>query len=495
MLLKTRCLNIRTGGPLVCILNDKDAEAMNIYNGDRVILRHRNKEAVAIVDVSSEIIKRGVVGLFYETFKKLGLKNNQKIFILIAQKPESINYIKEKMDGKELGFEKIKSIIRDVTDNKLSDTEIAYFVSACYPNRLSKKEIVYLAQSMVETGERISFNSKHVMDVHCIGGVPGNRTTMLIVPIIAAYGLKIPKTSSRAITSPAGTADTMEVLSDVTFSIEKIKNIVEEVNGCIVWGGAVALAPADDKIIKIEKVLSIDSEGQMTASILAKKKSVSAINVLLDIPVGAGSKATNLRQAYNLKKKFIFTSKNLGINLRVIFSDGSQPIGNGIGPALEARDILWCLEKDERAPQDLISKSLKMSAFMIMMAKRINFNYAFNIAKKILDSGVAYKKMLEIIEAQKPRIKESSKIRLGNFSRDIFAKKSGRIVGIDNALISGIARAAGCPSDAKSGIYLYKHARDFVKETEPLYTIYAENKQKLEFACSIAEQNNGFIIK
>jgi thymidine phosphorylase len=394
-----------------------------------------------------------------------------------------------------LSFEKIKSIINDITENKLSDTEITYFISACYPNKLSRKEIIYLAQAMVETGERINFNSKHVMDVHCIGGVPGNRTTMLIVPIIASYGLKIPKTSSRAITSPAGTADTMEVLSDVTFSIERIKSIVEEVNSCIVWGGAVALAPADDKIIKIEKLLSIDSEGQMTASILAKKKSVSANNVLLDIPVGPGSKATNLKQAYNLRNKFEFTARNMGINLRVVFSDGSQPIGNGIGPALEARDVLWCLEKDERAPKDLVLKSLKMSALMIMMVKRMSFNYAFNIAKKILNSGVAHKKMIEIIDAQRPKIKESSKIRLGNFSRDVCSHKSGKIVNVDNIIISRIARAAGSPSDARAGVYLYKHARDFVRETEPLYTIYAENKEKLEFAYSIAEQNNGFLIR
>ncbi|MEM2121481.1 MAG: AMP phosphorylase [Candidatus Woesearchaeota archaeon] len=495
MILKTKCLNIRTGGPLICVINEKDAEAMNIYNGDRVILKHRDKEVVAIVDVSSEIIKSGTIGLFYETFKKLEVQNNKKLFVLIAQKPDSINYIREKIDGKELSYDKIKSIIQDITDNKLSETEITYFISACYPNKLSRREIIYLAKSMVETGDSISFNSKHVMDVHCIGGVPGNRTTMLIVPIIAAYGLKIPKTSSRAITSPAGTADTMEVLSEVSFTIERIKKIVEETNGCIVWGGSVALAPADDKIIKIEKLLSIDSEGQMIASILAKKKSVSANNVLLDIPVGAGSKATNLKQAYHLKKNFEFTAKNLGINLKVIFSNGSEPIGNGIGPALEARDVLWCLEKDERAPKDLILKSLKMSALMIMMVKRINFSYAFSIAKKILDSGAAHNKMLEIIEAQKPKIKESSRIKLGNFSSEVGAKKSGKIVRIDNILISRIARAAGAPSDSKAGIYLHKHVNNYVRETEPLYTIYAENKQKLEFALSIAEQNPVFFIK
>ena len=220
-------------------------------------------------------------------------------------------------------------------------------------HELDINESVSLTKAMINTGEILKLNKYPVMDMHCIGGVAGNRTTMIIVPIVASAGLTIPKTSSRSITSPAGTADTMEVLSNVSFSIKEIKKVIRKTNACLVWGGSVNLAPADDKIIRIEHPVSLDPEGQLLASILAKKRSASATHLLIDIPIGKGSKIENRKKALHLKRLFESISKKLGIKIKVIITDGSQPVGNGIGPGLEARDVLWVLKNDSKQPLDL----------------------------------------------------------------------------------------------------------------------------------------------
>ncbi len=496
LLLKAKCLSISTGGPLVALVNISDAKTLNLHDGDRVLLKGNNKEVISIIDTTSDFIPKGTIGLFYETSKALNVKSGRKIYLSVTQKPESLMFIREKLHGKKLTYEKIKRIVDDISLNKLSDIEITYFVSACYPNKLSLDETVALANAMVDSGDRIKFDDYPIMDVHCVGGVAGNRTTMLIVPIIAAYGLKIPKTSSRAITSPSGTADTMEVLSEVTFSTTQLKKIVGKTNGCIAWGGSMSLAPADDKIIRVESPLSIDSEGQMLASILAKKKSVASTHVLIDIPVGRGSKINNINYALRLRKKFLFIGSKMNMKIKVLITDGTQPIGNGIGAALEARDILWSLERDERAPKDLELKSLMMSAHMLSMAKKLRFRRAFQTVKKILDSGSAHEKMLEIIKAQGLKVNKSSAVKVGKYSFDIYSKKSGKVRFINNQTISKIARAAGAPLDKGAGLYLYKHKKDFVRKKEVIYTIYSENKQKLDYAAKLAEQDEfGYEIR
>src|SRR5579863_5627142 len=129
---------------------------------------------------------------------------------------------------------------------------------------------------MAQAGTQLKWDRPIVVDKHCIGGIPGNRTTMIVVPIVAALGLTFPKTSSRAITSPAGTADTMGMLADVSLSSDRIYEVIRKTGGCIVWGGALELAPADDVLIAVERPMELDTEAQMVASILAKKKTVSA---------------------------------------------------------------------------------------------------------------------------------------------------------------------------------------------------------------------------
>ncbi len=494
--MKVKRLGISTGGTFVVLMNEDDAASLMMRKGDRVLLVKKDNSSVdAILDLSSGMLKKGQIGLFEEVYSALGVRNGEDIRVFPSEKPASLDYIRRKLEGKELSREEIRQIVNDITNNRLLDMEIAYFVSACYSNRMTLRETLYLTEAMISTGDTLKINRKVVADKHCIGGVAGNRTTMVIVPIVSSLGIVIPKTSSRAITSPAGTADTVEVLTHVDFSIKKLVNFIEKSNAFMVWGGSVNLAPADDKIIRVERPLSIDSEGQLLASILAKKKSVSSTHVLIDIPLGRGAKIESRIKAVRLKRKFEVLGKLLGMKIRCIITDGSQPIGNGIGPALEARDVLWLFERDDRRPLDLEEKGLMMSAHLINMTKNVSFKQALKMAQDSLESGKARDKFLEILKNQGAKITKSSQIKLAKFKSFVKAEKTGRVVGINNRVISLIARSAGAPFDKKAGIYLFKKKLDSVSEGDVLYEIFAESPSKLKYAEELASQNSGYTIR
>jgi len=497
MKLKVKDMDIATGGILVALINKEDAAKLDLHAMDRIKITKGRYSETAVIDIgeSRKALIPGSIGLFEEVIRSLHAKNRDTVHIRIAKKPRSVDFIKKKLDGKPLKKQEIEQIVWDIVHNNLTDVEITYFVSACYTNVMTMKETVMLTKAMAECGDILKLDRYPVMDKHCIGGVPGNRTTMILVPIIAAAGLTIPKTSSRSITSPAGTADTMEVLSNVSFDIKKIKKVVDNVNGCIVWGGALNLAPADDKIIRVEKPLAIDAESQLLASIMAKKYSVSSTHILIDIPLGPGSKIESRGEALKLKERFEQIGDALKKKIKVIITDGSQPIGNGIGPSLEARDVLWLLKGDEKQPPDLKHKSILMAGYMLELAGKSKPGFGYKDAQGILESGAAYKKMLQIIKAQGCREIEPENIKLGSYTQDYKAARKGRVSGVCNRCISRIARIAGAPQDKEAGIYLYKRKKDRVKEGEVIFRIYSNSREKLKNAVEELKRNNPYVIK
>jgi len=319
------------------------------------------------------------------------------------------------------------------------------------------------------------------------------RTTMVVVPILAAAGLKVPKTSSRAITSPSGTADTMEVLAPVKLSIKKLNSIVRKVGAFIAWGGGIQLASADDKLIQVRHAMSIDPEGMLLASILAKKKAVDSNRVLIDIPVGKHTKVKTRSDAEHLKREFIRIGSKLKMRIEVVVTDGRQPIGNGIGPVLEAKDVLYILQRDPRAPKDLEKKSLDMAAQILKMAGR---KHPKRTAKEMLTSGKAYKKFQEIIKAQGGNEKiQPDDLPVADFKQTMIAYKSGVLVDINSASMARVARLAGAPLDKAAGIYLHHHEGAEVQKGEPIATVYAESKEKLQFALETCCIDGCYIIK
>jgi AMP phosphorylase len=486
MNVKVHLYAIETGKPIV-VLNGEDMKELGVHIGDRIRITKGDKLAItAIIDATTTLVRCGEIAVFEEVKEALDLGLGEEVEIKSAPRPKSIEFIKKKLAGQHLHGHEITTIVQDIVENNLSDIELTALMVAAHINGYDMDETVALTQAMVETGEQIDFGQDTV-DKHCIGGVAGNRTTMLVVPIIAAAGLTMPKTSSRAITSPAGTADTMEVLANVEFTISELKDIVAKTGGFIVWGGAVNLAPADDKIIRVEYPLSIDPEGQVLASVMAKKKSVGSNFLVIDIPYGKGAKIDDMNVAYDLAKKFIQLGTRLDIKTKCLVTDGSAPIGRGIGPALEARDVLLCLEG--RGPMDLTNKSVDLAAALLELSGKVRVGEGRKVADGILSSGRARKKMMEIIEAQggDPNIKPED-VPIGELTYDIMSERTGKVNSIDSKLISKVARAAGAPRDQGAGVYLHACVGDTVETGGRLYTIHATNETKLDDAIKLAQQ-------
>jgi len=489
MKFKVKDMNIATGGILIVILNQKDAKKLDMHSGDRVLVKDGKKETICVLDISESknAVPEGKIGLFEEVLDHLGVKNGSMVSIHMTGKPESVAHIRDKLYGKTLTYTELYHIIDDITHDRLTDIEKTYFVAAGFAQGFTNDEIVNMTRAMVNTGDTLKFAGT-TLDKHCIGGVPGNRTTMVVVPIVAAAGCVIPKTSSRAITSPAGTADTMECLAHVELSEQKIKKIVRDVGACIVHGGSMNLAPADDKIIKVEHPLSIDAEGQLLASVMAKKYSVSANNILIDIPMGKTTKAKNMKEATHLQKMFELIGSRLGMNVKVIITDGSQPVGRGVGPLLEAQDAMRILRNDPQAPSDFKNKSIHMAGLMLEMAGKAKDGEKY--ALELLESGKALAKMNQIIKAQG----KHKKISLGKYTHEVKTSKHGTITEIDNEIIAKIARIAGAPEDKGAGLYLHKKVGDKVHHGDTLFTVYAENKFKYHLAEDFLRKNKGYVI-
>ncbi len=486
--LTAKKMDLFSGGKKIIVLNSKDAEFFDLKPMDRVRVWHDHKSVIAIIDISEKFVKKGSAGCFEEVYKSLGLKQGDKIRIEPVPKPESVRLIKNKMDGHVLTSQEIDMIIRDVMEEKLSDIELTAFMTSVYIRGLTDNETVSLTKSIVNSGTTLKLKKDIILDKHCIGGVPGNRTTMLIVPIIAAYGMTIPKTSSRAITSPAGTADVMEVLAPVSLKEDEIEKVVNKANGCIVWGGAVNLAAADDKLIRVRTPLSLDPHGVLLASILAKKKAVGATHVLIDIPIGRGAKVPDEESARELARDFMSIGSQLDMSIHCIITPGYDPVGAAVGPALEAREILRILS-GERVSQDLRDKAVIMSGRLLKMSGKLSQEEGEKIAEKMISSGKALKKLREIIELQggNPNVSPED-IEVGEKKVTVKAHRSGRIHYINTRSITAIARAAGAPKTKGAGVYLYIEKGDKLKKGQPMFTIYAESEQKLDVALDVMQK-------
>ena len=455
-----------------------------IANGQRVLA------VLNIVD-DDAIVTPEELGLSEQAFAQLAQETGHRVHIEHSEPPQSMDAVRRKIEGQRLTLKDFCAITSDISRNRYSKMEMAAFLVASMHTGLDREEILYLTRAMIQTGEKIFWGDSQVADKHCIGGIPGNRTTMVIVPIVAAHGLLMPKTSSRAITSPAGTADTMAVLTDVDLSPEEMHKVVDKTHGCLAWGGKARLAPADDVLISVERPLGIDSEGQMIASILSKKVAAGATHLLIDIPVGTTAKVRHMKDALHLRKLFEYIGDRLGLHLEVVISDGSQPIGRGIGPILEARDVMQVLENDPEAPADLRQKSLQLAGRILEFDPDVRGGEGYGMARDILESGRALQKMQDIIHAQGAR---EHQFEAGPLVAEIMADKSGYVTGIDNYQLARIARLAGAPMDARAGVDLLKKLGDPVNEGEPLYRIHAEFNADFAFARKRAEEFSGYQI-
>ncbi len=446
----------------------------------RVRLQHGDQQLLATLNVVDEqVLPEGSAGLSDIAMERL--KVQQDDLVLISHSPllHSLRSIRKKIFGHKLSEAEITNIIADISAHYYTDIEIASFITACAGGRLDVDEIIDLTNAMVSCGKRLQWpGHPQILDKHCIGGLPGNRTTPLIVAIVSAAGLVIPKTSSRAITSPAGSADTLEVLTNVDLTLEAIQQTVTQTHACLAWGGSVNLSPADDLLIRIERSLDLDGEGQLIASVLSKKLAAGATHVIIDIPVGETAKVRTQKEANRLASLFTQVGAACGIEVRCLITDGSQPVGRGIGPVEEAKDVLAVLRGDEDAPGDLRERALYLCAELFSLVNKDGFDAGYRRAEALLDSGQAWQQFNRIVAAQGGL----KAIPCAELCHEEFAQVKGVISAIDNRQLARLAKLAGAPSTPEAGLRLHIRVGDRVSEGDPLFTLYSGTEGERDYA-------------
>ena len=492
--LRIRRVHLDTGRENVAVISRRSkALRAELFRGfSRVELRCNSKVILATLLITDDdsLVGPDDLGLAEPAFRRFGEQVGSLTIVTPAAPPASLDAVRAKIQGRTLGASDINAIVDDLTHYRYSDMEIAAFLisSASF---MTSDELLALTRAMAEAGTQLKWDKKVIVDKHCIGGIPGNRTSMIVVPIVAAHGLTIPKTSSRAITSPAGTADTMEVLARVDLTVDEMKQVVSTCHGCLVWGGHVNLSPADDILISVERPLSLDTREQMVASIMSKKLAAGSSHLLIDLPVGPTAKLTNATDAMRLRKLFEFVGDKFGISVETITTDGRQPIGNGIGPVLEAEDVMAVLANRPTAPPDLREKSLRLAAHLLEYDPELRGGTGYLRARELLESGAALRQMHKIINAQGPSVCRTD---VGPLTANVLSPRDGVVEAIDCLRLNRLARTAGAPIDKGAGIKLFKKIGDRVESGEPLYRIHAYDQSEYDLAIAAAKSDNGYEI-
>lgn len=481
MKLKVKSMDTGVAEP-VALMDPADCVLLGVKENDRVRI-DGVRSTTALLNISDTFVEPGEVVLLGNVISRIGTSDGEEVNVVFASSPESVRSIRKKMDGEKLTKDEITGIVVDILDCRLSKIEVSAWLTALYINGMDVEEISAFTEAMVDTGDRIQFDRSPVYDFHSMGGVPGNKITPIVVSIVAAAGMMIPKTSSRAISSACGTSDFVETFCNVELDTASLKRIAEEVGGVLAWGGSMNLAPVDDMVIKIEHPLGINPRAQMLASILSKKVAIGATHLVVDIPTGAGTKVPTLEVARAYARDFMDLGEKLNIHIECAITYADQPIGNAIGPILEARECIRILEGTKH-PSSVIEKACDIAGIVLEMGGMVNGGEK---ARQILESGAAMKKFREIVAAQGGNYDiKSEDLVPGKFMLEFVSIKAGYVHSIGNKDLVSIAKAAGAPGDKGAGIILFRKKGQRVEKGDVLMQIYGDNEAKVIRARELA---------
>jgi putative thymidine phosphorylase len=488
--LKSKQIDVTSGTHKYILLNSKTAVDEGVQAGSRLqITSPVNGEThVVTVELTEKLVSHYEVGIDPDIWEEFELKNGDLLGLDLLPQPKSLAAIRKKLLRNDLNYKEIKSILDDIVSGKLGDVEAAYFASCGFNPGFNDEELYYLTKAMADSGLKITWPYEKVIDKHSIGGLAGKGITPIVVSIIASKGLVIPNTSTRAITAPAGTTDVMEVFCDMEFSKEEIEDLIRKNNACMVWGGGLDLAPADEALIEIEKPLGIELYDKFIVSILAKKVAMGLTHYVLDIPAGPDTKVQDMKDVEIIRDKFEQLSARFGIKVKVHTRTALGPDGRGIGPNLEARDILYILQQREERFIPLEEIALQLAGELLELADEAKPGKGYESAKKELTSGKAYEKFKKILAAQRgnPNI-QPEEIPVGEVSHVVKAKSDGVVKDIENHVIKEVAHALGTPNIKKAGLFLHKQIGEKFSAGEPLFTLYSTSESRLDLALKILE--------
>jgi len=471
------------------MLNVSDCLAMGVSPMDRVHITGISSATASVVISETHVVK-GTVMMGSLTMSKCGADDGSLVDVTFAPMPESARSIRRKIDGETLDSEAISSIVNDIMTGDLSEKEILAFVSAFNVNNSDLAEVAHLTRAMAATGETVHLGVRPVFDFHSLGGVPGNKITPIVVSIVAAEGLTIPKLSSRAVSSACGTSDFVDTFCNVEMDTESLIDAIRRCKGVFACGNE-DYAPVGNRIIQAERPMGIDPRPTMMASIMSKKVAIGTTHLLMDFPMGKDAKVPDLKAAESLANSMIGLGSLLGIHVECAITRADQAIGRAIGPILEARECIGILEAG-KGDRDVVDKACGMAGIILEMAGAEDGR---SKAMEVLESGKAHKRFLDIVEAQGGRRDlKSADLVPGEFSKDVHAKRNGTVQYIDSSSIVAVAKAAGAPSDDGAGVYFHHKAGDEVSEGDTLFTIYAESQAKLDRAVESARSRRPMLV-
>lgn len=457
---------------------------IEILSGTRAI-----RAALAFVE-PGWALRADEIGLSAEAFGDLALPEGRSVAIRRTPTPSSSALLRLKVGGGRLTADEYETLFRDVIEGRYSESEVAAFLVKAVQN-LDDDEVVAVAQARCRFMPRIAWPAPIVVDKHSLGGIPGSRITLIVVPIVAAHGLLMPKTSSRAITSASGTADVMEAAARVDLDADAVRRVVSEACGCIAWNGRLNHSSLDDVVNAITRPLGLDGNRWSVASILSKKWTAGSSHVVVDLPYGPRAKLKTLSDARELGRVFELVGAGLGLTVRALATDGRGAIGRGIGPALELRDVERVLDGDALAPQDLRDKALRFAAEILSFDPAIGDRVkGRERAEALLSCGAARAQFERIVAAQGA----VARVRPGPHTHVIRTPSRGVVAAVDGWQLAGIARAAGAPADKSAGIDLTVSVGQGVVSGQVLYTIHAGSAADLEEAIAATARGSGVDI-
>lgn len=484
--LKSKKFDLGAGKDLFILLNSKDSEDLGVKEGEIVLLGYKDIELYVKVIITDTKVAEGEVGLYEEIYEEYHIPEGRKLLVDIQSPSESLDAIRKKLSGQRLNEKELLSVMKDIGSRKLKETEVAFFVSTFFNPGFSEDEIYAMTKGMAESGEILDFkyiknNKDLVVDKHSIGGTAGKGITPILVPILAASGLVVPNTSTRAITSPAGTTDILESVMPVALSKEKVYKVVEKTGACMVWGGSLYLAPADDEIINVERSLRIQEFQKVLVSIVAKKIAMGASFVLIDLPYGKGTKIEKPDDLEFLRREFEKLFERFNIKCVTHKRVVKGPDGNGVGPILEMKECLRVLERDEKRSEALEDTVIAMAAEILEGTGKAKSGMGKKVVQDLLDSGKALKKFWDIAKAQgAKKVINSSQLKPGKIKYQLKSDRSGVVKSICTREIVEIARSLGTPKIQDAGIYVEKMPGDKVEKGEILMTLYATSEDRME---------------
>ncbi len=483
--LRSKTLDLGEDDDLNVVLNRKDAERLGVREGEIALIGIGEVELHVNVMETDSKVAEGEIGLFEEIWKDYRVDSGASIFIDIPQPSKSLEAISKKLQGHNLKEEDLKLIMSDIGSRKLRETEIAFFVSTFFNPGFNDDEIYWMTKGMAESGDILSFkgingNGHLVADKHSIGGVAGKAITPTLVPILVAGGLIVPNTSTRAITSPAGTSDILEVVMPVALSKEKVMEVVKKTGGCMFWGGSLDISPADDVIINVERSLRIQEFQKILVSIVAKKISMGVTHILIDLPYGKGSKIERADDVQMLDREFKKLFKKFNIYCETIKRPINGPDGRSIGPNMEIKEALKILEREEGCCEELEKVIIEMATRLFEGTKTVRRGEGKKFAREILDSGKALEKFWEIAFAQgATRRVKSTEIKMAHLQYDLLSDQDGTVKVLNNQELVKIAKALGNPKIKEAGMHMHKVPGDQVSKGEPLITLYATTESRM----------------